>query len=146
MLAIPNEITDAEILQRLEAGEGLAAIAFSRRLATAVLQGRLRRLRERLPGPLNPVEELRRNFDHLAAVRDGCLHLLASPEGAGLDLGPHDFDLEVTVSTGTGRPTRRRLTDFALEAARGSWRSTGRWRTRAPSCWPRWRRCASRSR
>ena len=63
----------------------------------------------------NAVQELHRNFDHLTAVRDACLRLLARPEGDGLDLGPHDFDLDVVVSTGTGRPTRRPLTDFFPE-------------------------------
>jgi hypothetical protein len=58
------------------------------------------------------VEEMRRNFDHLTALRDACLRLLASPDGAGLDVGAHDFDLEVVVSTGGGRPVRRSLREF----------------------------------
>jgi hypothetical protein len=61
---------------------------------------------------LNVIEELRRNFNHLAAVRDACLRLLASPEGEALDVGPHDFDLDVVVATGSGRPTRRPLREF----------------------------------
>jgi hypothetical protein len=61
---------------------------------------------------LNVVEELRRNFHYLTAVRDACLRLLASPEGETLDVGPHDFDLDVVVATGSGRPTRRPLREF----------------------------------
>jgi hypothetical protein len=61
---------------------------------------------------INVVEEMRQNLDHLVALRGACLRLLASPDGAGLDVGPHDFDLEVVVSTGAGGPVCRPLREF----------------------------------
>jgi len=131
-----SEISDAEILERLAAGEGIAAIARSQGVTPGAIRERLRQLRERLPAvpparapggearsptplrwvpgearTLNAVEELQRNFDHLAALRDACLRLLASPDG-GLDVGPHDFDLDVVVTSSAGRPVRRPLREF----------------------------------
>src|SRR5229473_4009151 len=123
LMAAPRKIalTDTDILRRLEQGDSQQEIADAAGVRREAIRQRLKTIRENLPAPaarraeetvsltLSAIDELRRNYATLAAVRDACLALLAADDGS-LWLGAHDYDLEVMVSTLGQPPHREKLT------------------------------------
>lgn len=122
----PQPVSDSELLQALERGQSLARIAQERGVTERELQSRLRQLRCRLEAPaatpaeetvprFDGIAELRRNHAILEQLRAACLRLLATEDGQGLDVGPHDYDIQVLVARKGVPPVRRSLNDLLGE-------------------------------
>jgi hypothetical protein len=117
----PRKITlsDHELLLALEQGETTGSIAQRCQCTAEAVRDRLRRLRENLPAPaarraeetvahtLDAMAALEDNFAVLGALKRACLKQLAADEEGELDIGPHDYDLEVTVVTRGGVPLKK---------------------------------------
>lgn len=120
-------VSDAQILEELEAGRSLRKIATTHGVTHQSLSERLRRLRENIPAPaarraeetvsvtLSAFEALASNIATLQKLQHACETLLAGAEGT-FDVGPHDFDLEVTMIGERGQPVRRPIRDLLAGA------------------------------
>lgn len=121
-------LSDPELLERLEQGLSLRQIARSQGVSWQALSERLKRLRDNIPAPaarraeetvtlsLSAFEALSKSIATLQKLQDACERLLAAPDGAGFDVGPHDFDLEVTLIGDRGQPIRRPVRDLLAGA------------------------------
>src|SRR5690242_6985118 len=119
----PQPVSDAELLRALERGQSLAQIAQTHGVSEREVQSRLRQLRRSLEAPVAPraeetvapldgIAELHRNHAILDQLRDACLRLLEAEDGQGLDVGPHDYDIQVLVARKGGPPVRRSLNEL----------------------------------
>jgi hypothetical protein len=116
-------LTDPELLLQLEEGRSLSKIATSAGVTRQALSERLKRLRENIPAPaarraeetvslaLGAFEALSGSIATLQKLQSACERLLAGADGT-FDVGPHDFDLEVTVLGDRGQPIRRPIRDL----------------------------------
>jgi transposase-like protein len=118
-------VSDPELLLALERGSTPSEIAERHGVSDDAVRWRIRQLRRNLPAPaaaraeevvsqtLGAFEALNANVATLYALKDACLRLLEHPEDAeALDVGPHDYDLEVITTSGGGPPVRRPLRDL----------------------------------
>src|SRR4051812_43245282 len=111
-------LSDYELLLALERGETTSTIAQAYDCTPEAVRERLRRLRANLPAPaarraeetvahtLDAMAALEDNFAVLGSLKRACLKQLEGASGE-LDLGPHDYDLEVTVLTEQGVPLKK---------------------------------------
>jgi hypothetical protein len=127
----PRKLTlsDVEILLALESGETTGTIAEQYGVTPEAVRDRLRRVRENLPAPaarraeetvshtLDAMAALEDNFAVLGALKRACLKQLGGTEEGELDVGPHDYDLEVTVLTEEGVPLKKTVRALLAGAA-----------------------------
>jgi hypothetical protein len=119
-------ISDAELLHALERGRSLAQIAKEQGVTEPDVQSRLGQIRRGLAvpaaapageaaGPFDGIAEVHKNHAVLDQLREACLRLLAAEDGESLDVGPHDYDLQVLVARKGAPPVRRSLNDLLGE-------------------------------
>jgi hypothetical protein len=120
-------LSDAELLDQL-AKKSPTAVARENGVGESSVRWRVKQIRQNLPAPAarRSEEIVGRTLDALAIIQDNLrilgalkratLRLLEHPTLAGeLDLGPHDYDLEVMVADGMGPPVKRRLNEITAE-------------------------------
>jgi hypothetical protein len=114
-------LSDAELLEAVAASTP-AAVARAHGVQRSAVVWRLTQIQKNLPAPaarrseeivgrtLDALLIVQENLQILGALKRGALRLLEHPTMPGeLDLGPHDFDAELTIADGFGPPKKARL-------------------------------------
>jgi hypothetical protein len=118
-------LSDPELLEALEQGRSLRAIARSQGVTWQALSARLKRLRENIPAPaarraeetvslsLSAFAALSGSILTLQKMQAACERLLGSADDPlAFEVGPHDFDLEVTILGPAGQPVKRKVKEL----------------------------------
>ncbi len=123
-------LTDDELLEKKQSGQSIAAIARHAGIRPQAVTERLQRLAANLPAPaarraeetvchtMTAWEALEQNQAILRELRDACLKQLEGEDGV-IDVGPHDFDVEVLISRGGAPPQRVPLKSLLDENEHG---------------------------
>ncbi|HEX2609516.1 MAG TPA: hypothetical protein VHK68_00805 [Gemmatimonadales bacterium] len=116
-------LSDIEILRALEAGENTETLARLHHVTPQAVRWRLKAMRKNMAAPaarraeeavgatLDAWRRLKDNLESLEKLKDAAEDLLESPDHDGFDVGPHDYDLEVTCLS-DGVPVRRPIRDL----------------------------------
>jgi hypothetical protein len=125
-------LSGPELLRALEKGETPASLAEAHSVSAQCVRWHVRQLQRFAAAPaarradelvshtLGAFAEIAENLRCLRLLRVACLDQLQHPyDPAALDVGPHDYDLEATVSGGPGEPPLRRSIHELAQGAGG---------------------------